>query len=97
MYCTILLVILEALYFMPRHWVRDRMGTLTSWTTAGSCPPSEVRPHPTTTPCFPAGSIPAIDRERIVIVFQNTLILAKRLRSDNFSMKPILDAEGAIP
>jgi hypothetical protein len=51
-------VILDALYFIALHWESVRMGTSTSCTTLGSIPPSVVRPHPTTVPVFPAGSLP---------------------------------------
>lgn len=57
---TMLFVILDALYFNPRHCCSDKIGTRTSCTIAGSCPPSEVLPQPTTMPSLPAGSIPEI-------------------------------------
>lgn len=51
-------VILEARYLEARHSASVRMGTCTSWMTAGSWPPSSVRPQPTTVPARPAGSSP---------------------------------------
>lgn len=54
---TMLLVILEALYFIFRHSDRDRMGTFTCCATEARFPPSEVLPHPTTVPVFPEKSL----------------------------------------
>lgn len=52
-------VILDERYFMLRHCDNVKMGTRTCWTIPGNAPPSEVRPHPTAIPVFPAGSIVA--------------------------------------
>ena len=51
-------VILEGLYLVLLHSCWVSMGTWTSCTTEANCPPSEVRPQPTTVPNFPAGSTP---------------------------------------
>lgn len=55
---SMLPVMRDGRYFICRHCWRLRMGTCTSWTSAGSVPPSDVRPHPITVPTRPAGSVP---------------------------------------
>lgn len=59
---TMLLVILDALYFIFRHSDSDRMGTFTCCATAARFPPSEVLPHPTTVPVFPEKSLSVEER-----------------------------------
>lgn len=54
----ILVVIRDGRYLLCLHCCWLRIGTWTSWTIAGSPPPSEVRPHPTTVPVLPAKSAP---------------------------------------
>lgn len=67
---TIFDVIRDARYFMLRHWSSVKIGTSTCWTNAGSVPPSEVRPQPTTVPNWPAGSLRSLGKQtgRMVLV-----------------------------
>lgn len=82
-----LLVIRDALYFIPRHWLSVRMGTRTSCTIAGSCPPSDVRPQPTTTPSLPDGSIPGTKKKMRLVPILIDESVKRRILWQNYGSK----------